>query len=134
MNEGLVELLIPLTAIMMPVFIVLIVSLFKARDKKSRYDALVEISKNTKDSEQSVEILESLVEKQKTGDIRKSGVVTIFAGVGIFLFGYYGLTNKVIYGAGLLVAFVGIGQMIAGYIYPNQTDEINRAVENFEKK
>ena len=24
--------------------------------------------------------------------------------------------------------------MIAGYIYPNQTEEINKAVENFEKK
>ncbi len=35
---------------------------------------------------------------------------------------------------GLLVMFIGVGQMIAGYVYPNQADEINNAVENFEKK
>lgn len=134
MNADLVELLIPLTAISLPAFIVLIVSVYRARDKKNKYDALVEISKNVKDAEESRELLDSLVEKQKPTDIRKSGVVTIFAGLGIFLFGYLGMELKIIYGAGLLVAFVGIGQMIAGYIYPNQTEEINRAVESFEKK
>ena len=36
--------------------------------------------------------------------------------------------------AGLLVMFIGIGQMFAGYIYPNQPDEINRTVEGYEKK
>ena len=51
-----------------------------------------------------------------------------------FFFGYFGLQQRVVYGSGLLVAFIGIGQMIAGYIYPNQSEEINKAVENFEKK
>ena len=35
---------------------------------------------------------------------------------------------------GLLVMFIGIGQMFAGYVYPNQPDEINKAVEGFEKE
>ena len=30
--------------------------------------------------------------------------------------------------------FIGIGQMFAGYIYPNQPYEINKAVESFENK
>ena len=29
---------------------------------------------------------------------------------------------------------MGIGQMFAGYIYPNQPYEINKAVESFENK
>ena len=33
-----------------------------------------------------------------------------------------------------LHALIGIGQMVAGYIYPNQSEEINKVVEEFEKK
>ena len=57
-----------------------------------------------------------------------------FTGVGLAAFGYYGLRNDIVMGVGLLVMFTGVGQMIAGYVYPNQPDEINNAVENFEKK
>ena len=73
-------------------------------------------------------------EKKSSTDLRRTGVVTIFAGIGLSLLGYYGLGIDAVFGAGLLVAFIGIGQMIAGYIYPNQPDEINRAVEGYEKK
>ena len=58
----------------------------------------------------------------------------MFTGVGLAFFGNYGLRNDVVMGVGLLVMFIGVGQMIAGYVYPNQPDEINNAVENFEKK
>ena len=34
----------------------------------------------------------------------------------------------------LLVAFIGIGTMAAGYIYPNTSEEITKAVEDFEEK
>ena len=44
------------------------------------------------------------------------------------------LMHVLVFGVGLLVMFIGVGQMIAGYVYPNQADEINNAVESFEKK
>ena len=35
---------------------------------------------------------------------------------------------------GVLVGLIGVGQMVAGYVYPNQSEEINKVVEEFEKK
>ena len=32
------------------------------------------------------------------------------------------------------LGFIGIGTMAAGYIYPNTSEEITKAVENFEEK
>ena len=29
--------------------------------------------------------------------------------------------------------FIGVGQMIAGYVYPNQADEINNAVDKLSE-
>lgn len=131
---GVLELMIPLSAVLMPVFIIWIINIYRARDRKNRYEALVEMSKSGNSNVDATELMESLVDKKKSIDTRKSGVVTIFAGIGLFLFGSFGINAKPVYGAGLLVAFIGVGQVIAGYIYPNQTEEINKAVENFEKK
>jgi len=33
-----------------------------------------------------------------------------------------------------LVGTIGVGSLIAGYLYPNESAEITKAVENFEKK
>ena len=33
-----------------------------------------------------------------------------------------------------LVSFIGIGTMIAGYLYPNTGEELSNAVEEYEKK
>ena len=41
--------------------------------------------------------------------------------------------GEILKGVGALVALIGIGQMVAGYIYPNQSEEINKVVEEFEK-
>jgi len=107
---------------------------YKSRDNKVKYDALIEVSKNINAREEIKELLDSFKERKSSTDLRRSGVVTIFVGIGLFFLGYFGLEERVIAGVGLLVTFIGIGQIIAGYIYPNQTDEINRAVENFEKR
>ena len=37
-------------------------------------------------------------------------------------------------GVGLLVGAIGIGTMIAGYLYPNTGEELTDAVEDFEKR
>ncbi|MFL3001134.1 MAG: DUF6249 domain-containing protein [Cytophagales bacterium] len=127
--------LIPIISVSIPVLIVLIVFYFSSREKKYKYDALIEATKNIKDTEDVKDLLESFKKGKKTNtDYRKTGLVTMFTGVGLAFFGNYGLRTDVVMGVGLLVMFIGVGQMIAGYVYPNQPDEINNAVENFEKK
>jgi len=131
-NAGL---LIPILGILLPLLIVLVVFYFSSKETKYKYDALIEATKNIKDSEDVKGLLESFKKRKKSNtDYRKTGLVTMFTGVGLAFFGNYGLKNDVVFGVGLLVIFIGVGQMIAGYVYPNQPDEINNAVENFEKK
>tara|TARA_B100000902_G_C26770237_1_gene650015 strand:+ start:68 stop:478 length:411 start_codon:yes stop_codon:yes gene_type:complete len=126
--------LIPILAILLPAIIVLIVNIYESRNKKNKFDAIIEVSKNINDPEEIRDLLESLKDKKKSPfDLRRSGVITIFVGAGLFMLGFMAL-GAVFHGVGTLVAFIGIGQMIAGYIYPNQTEEINKAVENFERK
>ena len=42
--------------------------------------------------------------------------------------------GKVLEGVGALVGLIGIGQIIAGYLYPNTGKELTNAVEEYEKK
>tara|TARA_B100001559_G_scaffold75297_1_gene62174 strand:+ start:570 stop:998 length:429 start_codon:yes stop_codon:yes gene_type:complete len=130
-----ISLLIPILGILLPVLIILIVFYYESKNKKNKYNALIEVSKNMKDSEELRDLLESFKKGKKSNtDYRKTGLVTIFTGVGLAAFDYYGLKTNIVFGIGLLVMFIGVGQIIAGYVYPNQPDEINTAVENFEKK
>ena len=75
-----------------------------------------------------------MVERKSPTDYRRSGVITTGVGVGLFLFDKIGLGTDVISGVGLLVLAIGVGQIIAGYLYPIESEEINKAVEGFEKK
>ena len=125
---------IPILGVLLPAIIVWIVFVYNTRNNKNKYDAIVAASQNINNPEDIKELLVGLKDRKSSLDLRRSGVVTIFAGIGLFFFGYFGLQERVVYGSGLLVGFIGIGQMIAGYIYPNQSEEINKAVENFEKK
>ena len=71
--------------------------------------------------------------KKEPIDYRRTGVVTLFTGVGLFLFGVFFL-GSLLKGVGSLVAAIGLGQIIAGYLYPNTSEELTNAVEEFEKK
>ena len=129
------SLLIPIFGILLPVLIIFIVFFYESKNKKNKYNALIEVSKNMKDSDEVKDLLNSFRQGKKSNtDYRKTGLVTIFTGVGLAAFDYYGLKTDIVFGVGLLVMFIGVGQMIAGYVYPNQADEINNAVESFEKK
>ena len=129
------SLLIPLFGILLPVLIIFVVFFYESKNKKNKYNALIEVSKNMKDSDDVKDLLNSFRQGKKSNtDYRKTGLVTIFTGVGLAAFDYYGLKTEIVFGIGLLVMFIGVGQMIAGYVYPNQADEINNAVESFEKK
>ena len=59
-------------------------------------------------------------------------MITLFTGVGLFLFGIFFL-GSILKGVGSLVALIGVGQIVAGYLYPNTSEEITSAVDEFEK-
>jgi len=114
--NGMMALGIGYVAVLMPVFILLVIFIYDAKNKKNRYDTLITISKNINNPDDIKEILESLVERKSPTDYRRSGVITIGVGVGLFLFDKVGLGTDVISGVGLLVLAIGVGQIIAGYL------------------
>ena len=126
---------IPIIAVSLPAIIIWIVFVYESRNKKNKYNTIIEVSKNLSDPEEIRELIESLTDDKKKSpiDLRRSGVITIFVGAGLFMLGWIAI-GGILEGVGALVALIGIGQMVAGYIYPNQSEEINKAVENFEKK
>tara|TARA_B100001113_G_scaffold322989_1_gene293758 strand:- start:17 stop:463 length:447 start_codon:yes stop_codon:yes gene_type:complete len=127
--------IIPIIALSLPAIIVLIVFVYESRNKKKKYDTIIEVSKNISDPEEIRDLIKSLEDNKKKSpvDLRRSGVITIFIGAGLFMLGWIAI-GSVVEGVGALVALVGVGQMVAGYIYPNQSEEINKVVEEFEKK
>ena len=136
---SIVELLIPIAGIMFPIGIVFVIFFFINKMEKHKYDAIVEVSKNIDDPSVIEEILNTLNDKKKPIDYRRGGVITSFVGVGIVLLGnsFANIDNEAqafISGSGLLVGAIGVGSIIAGYLYPNESREINKAVDSFEKK
>ena len=71
--------------------------------------------------------------KKEAIDYRRGGVITIFVGIGIYLLGVTSM-GSFFGGIGLLVSAIGAGIMVAGYLYPNTSEEPTNAVEEFEKK
>ena len=131
--ESTLALGIPYIAILMPVLLVGVIFFFNNRSVKDKYDTMIEISKNIQDPSEIKDLLEDLQEKKKPIDYRRSGVISLFVGLGLFLFGAVS-SLAILKGVGLLVAAIGVGSVIAGYLYPNESAEITKAVEDFEKK
>jgi hypothetical protein len=131
--ESTLALGIPYIAILMPVAIVFVVFFFVTKIERQKYNAIIEVSKNLDDSSKVEEILDTLNDKKKPIDYRRSGVVTLFVGLGLYLLGWT-IAISAIQGAGFLVAAIGVGSIIAGYLYPNDSAEITKAVEDFEEK
>lgn len=126
------DVLIPIAGMGMVAFIVFIVHYFEHKQLKDKYDTMLEISKSITDPSQIKDLLEDFQEPKKQPiDYRRSGVVTLFVGVGLFLFGMFFI--NILKGVGLLVAAIGVGSIIAGYLYPNDSVEITKAVEKFEE-
>jgi len=101
---------------------------------KGKRETILEISKNINDSSKLEELLKIFEERKKEPiDYRRNGVITIFVGIGLYLLGYIAL-GSILKGVGALVAVIGIGTMIAGYLYPNTGKELTNAVDEFEKK
>ena len=111
----------------------LVIFYFENKAKKEKYAAMIEISKNMQSPDEIRELLDNLEEKKAPIDYRRSGVMILFVGLGLFLFGSLS-TIGILKGVGLLVAAIGVGSIIAGYLYPNESAEITKAVENFEER
>ena len=134
MDVAIIGTMIPILGILAGIIIPIAVFIWQYYDAKNERAAVVEIAKNLDDPEQ-VEKLVNLFDERKRepADYRRSGLVTLFVGVGLFLFGLFFL-GDLLKGVGLLVFAIGLGQIIAGYVYPNTSEEINKAVEDYEEK
>ena len=128
------EQIIPILAISTGIIIPLAVFIWQYYDAKGKRETVLEISKHLDDPSKLEELLNIFDERKKEPiDYRRNGVITIFVGAGLFFLGYFFVGN-VLKGVGALVGFIGVGTMIAGYLYPNTEKELNDAVNKFEKK
>lgn len=128
------EVLIPTLAVSTGIIIPIAVFIWQYYDAKGKRETVVEISKHLNDPSKLEELLQIFDERKKEPiDYRRGGVITIFVGAGLFLLGYFFL-GSILKGVGALVGLIGIGTMIAGYLYPNTEKELTDAVDKFEKK
>lgn len=127
-------LLIPIFGILAGIIIPVSVFVWLYYEGKGKREIVLEISKNLNDPAKVEELLSLFDERKKEPiDYRRGGVITLFVGIGIGLLGLiaFGSYFKAI---GCLVGMIGIGVLIAGYLYPNTGKELSDAVEEYEKK
>ena len=128
------NIIIPTFGMLTGIIIPIAVFVWLYKDAKRKRETVLEISKNLNDPVKIKELLQIFEERKKEPiDYRRNGVITIFVGVGLFLLGYLAL-GRVLEGVGALVGLIGIGTMIAGYLYPNTGKELTDAVEQYEKE
>ncbi len=125
--------LIPILGILAGIIIPLGVFVWLYFEEKNKRDTLIEISKNIQDPAEIKKILEQLEGKKEPINHRRRGTITLFVGIGLYLLGWAAL-GSVLKGVGLLVGAIGIGTIIAGYIFPNDSALLSKAVEEFEEK
>ena len=110
---------------------VFILLYFEAKDKNK---TVLEISKNIDDPAKIEDLLKMLDERKKEPiDYRRGGLITLFVGLGIYLLGNFAM-GQLFEGIGFLVGAIGVGTMLAGYMYPNTSEEITNAVDEYEKR
>ncbi|MBT4958738.1 MAG: hypothetical protein HON33_02075 [Flavobacteriaceae bacterium] len=128
------EILIPIFGILTGMVVPIAVFIWLYYEGKGKRETILEISKQLDDPSKLQELLRIFDERRKEPiDYRRNGVITIFVGIGLYLLGYLAL-GSILKGVGALVGVIGIGTMIAGYLYPNTEKELTNAVEEFEKK
>ncbi len=128
------ELLIPILGVLTGMVVPIAVFVWLYFDSKNKRDSVIEIAKNLDNPEQVEKLMAIFDERKKEPiDYRRGGVITMFVGIGIFLLGYIAL-GSFFKGIGLLVGAIGLGTLLAGYLYPNTSEELTNAVEEFEKR
>lgn len=126
--------LVPILGVLTGIIVPVSAFVWLYHDEKNKREAVVEIAKHLEDPLKVEELLTLFDERKKEPiDYRRGGVITLFVGVGIFLLGLVFL-GSLFRGIGLLVGAIGVGVSIAGYLYPNTSEELTDAVERFEEK
>ena len=124
----------PIFGMMIGLIIPLAAFFWQYIEGKERRATILEISKTIDDPDRLDELMSMLDEqKSEPTDYRRSGVITLFVGIGIYALGALAM-GKFFEGIGILVGLIGLGIVIAGYLYPPTGDELNQAVEEFEKR
>tara|TARA_B100000959_G_scaffold27490_1_gene26438 strand:+ start:136 stop:528 length:393 start_codon:yes stop_codon:yes gene_type:complete len=127
--------IIALLGILSGMVIPLAVFIWLYFDAKNKRAAIIEIAKTIDDPSKVEELISQLDDEKKKEPIeyRRGGTVTFFVGIGLYLLGMTAL-GPVLKGVGLLVATIGVGTFVAGYLFPNDSAGITKAVEEFEKE
>ena len=124
--------LIPILGVLTGIIVPIAVFIWLYYEGKGKREAVLEISKNLDDPKK--ELLNIFEERKKEPiDYRRGGLITLFVGVGIYLLGNWAM-GQFFEGIGLLVGAIGVGTMLAGYMYPNTSEEITNAVDEYEKR
>ena len=128
------NIIIPIFGMLTGIIIPLAVFFWLYKESKDKNKTIIEISKHLDDKSKLDELLSIFDERKKEPiDYRRNGVITIFVGIGLYLLGYYAI-GSILKGVGALVGLIGVGTMIAGYLYPNTGKELTDAVEKYEKE
>ena len=128
------NIIIPISGMLTGIIIPLAVFFWLYKESKDKNKTIIEISKHLDDSSKLEELLSIFDERKKQPiDYRRNGIITIFVGIGLYLFGVF-FIGDILKGAGALVGLIGIGTLIAGYLYPNTGKELTAAVEKYEKE
>ncbi len=128
--------IVPVLGVLTGIIIPLGVFVWLYLSDKNKNETILEMAKQIDDPEEIKELIRTLNsgdKPQKPIDYRRTGVVTLFVGIGLILFGIFFL-GDILKGVGALVAAIGAGQIIAGYLYPRESEEITEAVEDFEER
>lgn len=126
--------LIPVLGILSGIIIPIAVFIWLYLEGKGKRETILEIAKHLDDPSKVDELIGIFEDRKKEPiDYRRGGVITLFVGIGIFLFGFIS-AGRFFEGIGLLVGAIGIGVIIAGYLFPNTSEELTNAVEKFEEK
>ena len=128
--------IVPVLGVLTGIIIPLSVFVWLYLSDKNKNETILEMAKQIDDPEEIKELIRTLNsgdKPQKPIDYRRTGVVTLFVGIGLILFGIFFL-GDILIGVGALVVAIGAGQIIAGYLYPRESEEITEAVEDFEER
>ncbi len=124
---------VPILGMLTGIIILPIVFIWLYFEGKGKRETILEIAKHLEDPSKVEELMGILEERKKEPiDYRRSGVITLFVGIGIYLLGFASL-GSFFEGIGLLVGAIGSGTLIAGCLYPNTSEELTNAVEKFEE-
>jgi len=126
--------LIPILGVLTGIIVPVAVFIWLYHDEKHKRETVLEIAKHMNDPNKLEELLHIFDERKKNPiDYRRDGVMTIFVGIGLYFLGFIAL-GSILKGVGALVGLIGVGVLIAGYLYPNTGKELTDAVDEFEKK